>query len=313
MKLSELVGYLNLLDGIDLDLECRSLMNKFQAIEHTILNHPVQVGKLAGDFSHNLKNISDNISGTQQDIDNIKNYVRRNIAELEPVYYQNSHLLHQDEMLNRTAYMLLNRQLRIGEDSELYLQSRLLRYTDWRVPGIIIRPGLEKFIEYLVPLDPLYLVDQHQDLLDPAMQRFPELYQRRLRPYVINELEHQDALWQLPNNQFGLIFAYNYFNFKPMEILRRYLDSMYNKLRPGGAVIFTFNNCDVAHGVALAEGNFMCYTPRREIQAHANSLGFEIVSGYRQARGDVTWLELKKPGEIESIRGGQCLAKIVAT
>jgi hypothetical protein len=312
MKLSELVGYLNLLDGIDLDLECRSLMNKFQAVEHTISNHPVQVGEFTSDFSHNLKNISDNISGTQQSINNVKDYVRRSIAELEPGYYQNSRLIYEGEMQQATTYMLLNRRLSIDEASELHLRSRLSIYTDWRVPGIIIGPGLEKFIEHLVPLDPLYLVDQRQELLDPAMQLFPEAYQRRLRPYSINDLDDRDILWQLPSNQFGLIFAYNYFNFKPMEILRRYLDSIYTKLRHGGAVIFTFNDCDLAHGVALAEANFMRYTPGREIRAHANLLGFEIVSEHR-GRGNLSWMELKKPGEIESIRGGQTLAKIVAT
>ena len=312
MKLSELVGYLNLLDGIDLDLECRSLMNKFQAVEHTISNHPVQVDEFISNFNRNLKNISSNISGAQQTIDNIKNYICKNIAELEPAYYQNSRLTYEGEMRQATAYMLLNRRLSIDQDGALHLRSRLSMYTDWRVPGIIIGPGLEKFIEHLVPLDPLYLVDQRQELLDPAMQLFPEAYQRRLRPYVINDLEDQDILWQLPSNQFGLIFAYNYFNFKPMEILRQYLDSIYTKLRPGGAVIFTFNNCDLAHGVALAEANFMRYTPGHEIRAHANSLGFEIVSEHR-GRGNLSWIELKKPGEITSIRGGQTLAKIVAT
>lgn len=312
MKLSELVGYLNSLDSIDIDLECRLVMNKFQTIEHTISRHPVQIDEFIGNFIHNLKNVSGNINRIQQSVDNIKNYIRGKIAELEPAYYQNSRQLYEDEMRNATIYMLLNRRLRIEDDSELHLRSRLSMYTDWRVPGIIIGPGLEKFIEHLVPLDPLYLVDQHQELLDPAMQLFPEAYQRRLRPYVIDDLEHQDALWQLPSNQFGLIFAYNYLNFKPMEILRRYLDSIYTKLRPGGAVIFTFNDCDLAHGVALAEANFMRYTPGREIRAHAIALGFEIVSEYR-GRGNLSWMELKKSGEIESIRGGQTLAKIVAT
>ena len=311
MKLSELVNYLNVLDNIDLDLECRSLVNKFRAIEHTISNHPLQIDEFISNFNRNLKNISSNISGAQQTINNIKNYICKNIAELEPAYYQNSRLTYEGEMRQATAYMLLNRRLDIDQDGELHLRSRLSIYTDWRVSGIIIGPGLEKFIEHLVPLDPLYLVDQRQELLDPAMQLFPEAYQRRLRPYEINDLDDQDILWQLPSNQFGLIFAYNYFNFKPMEILTRYLDSMYAKLRPGGAAIFTFNNCDLAHGVSLAEAKFMRYTPGREIRAHANSLGFELVSEHR-GRGNLSWMELKKPGEITSIRGGQALAKIVA-
>jgi hypothetical protein len=40
-------------------------------------------------------------------------------------------------------------------------------------------------------------------------------------------------------------------------------------------------------------------------------MGFEIIFEH-SGQGNITWLELKKPGEIQSIRGGQALAKIVA-
>jgi hypothetical protein len=128
---------------------------------------------------------------------------------------------------------------------------------------------------------------------------------------VINDYEHSDALSELPINQFGLIFAYNYFNYKPIKVLKWYLDSMWQQLRPGGVAVFTFNDCDFAQGVLLSEQNFMCYTPGTEVVSHASSIGFEILDRHR-GQGDLAWLEIKKPGEIESIRGGQTLAKIVA-
>jgi hypothetical protein len=96
-----------------------------------------------------------------------------------------------------------------------------------------------------------------------------------------------------------------------MKVVRQYLDSMFARLRPGGVAIFTYNDCDWAHGVALAEKSFMCYTPGREIQAHCNQIGFETLSVNR-GQGDIAWMELRRPGEIESIRGGQSLAKIIA-
>ena len=69
---------------------------------------------------------------------------------------------------------------------------------------MILRPAQEKFIEDLVPLDPLYLVDQHSDLLQPAIDAFNPGYQRRLRPYVINDWKDQEILAAIPTNQFGL-------------------------------------------------------------------------------------------------------------
>jgi hypothetical protein len=175
------------------------------------------------------------------------------------------------------------------------------------VPTAFVRePTLVRQIQ----LDPLYIVDQTQELIDPAVSRFNETYRARLRPYVINEHDTK-ILGSLPNNQFGLIFAYNYFNFKPMELIQQYLEELYEKLRSGGTVIMTYNDCDLAHGVALAEQHFMCYTPGSQIVKIAESTGFYVT--YRHTgSGDLAWIELQRPGEIVSLRGRQTLAKVVA-
>jgi hypothetical protein len=127
---------------------------------------------------------------------------------------------------------------------------------------------------------------------------------------VINEAD-EHILSALPNDQFGLIFAYNYFNFRPLELITRYLVEMYKKMRPGGMVIMTINDCDCAHSVELVEQKFMCYTPGRAICQAAESAGFDILYQHT-GLGDLSWLELQRPGQISSLRGGQTLAKIVA-
>ena len=322
MRLSELVRCLAALDQINLGLDCNTLMTRFQEVTQIIASPTLYVDQYSADFGQTLKSISGNFADAQQAIDNIKNDIRRKIYELEPDYYEHSQRLYDGEKRYYSSEYLLNRRLGtddqahnvrfVDEESREFLRHQLLKHSDWRLPGMIIHPGVEQFIDHLVALDPLYIVDQREELLVPAMQRFPEAYQRRLRPYVIDDYAYEDVLWQLPSNQFGFVFAYNYFNYKPMKVLRWYLNSIYTKLRPGGTVAFTYNDCDVAHGIALAEVGAACYTPAREIIAHAKSLGFEIVSTYR-GQVDVCWMELKKPGEITSIRGGQSLAKIVAT
>jgi hypothetical protein len=55
----------------------------------------------------------------------------------------------------------------------------------------------------------------------------------------------------------------------------------------------------------------MLYTPKRLILKHAFNLGFELAFAH-DGTGDVSWLELRKPGDLASLRGGQTLAKIVA-
>ena len=91
---------------------------------------------------------------------------------------------------------------------------------------MIIRPGIETFIDDMVAFDPLYLVDDQHELLDPAMDRFNTLYQRRLRPYVVNERSDDEILGKLPNNQFGMCLVYNYFNYRPFEVIKRYFVSI---------------------------------------------------------------------------------------
>lgn len=311
MKLSELVGYLNLLESNELAPDYHAAIRRFQEISHVVTNHALQIDNFANDFENKIQAILDTFSDAQNTLEDLKNQVRQQISTMEPDQYQTSQRLYEEEMCYETNEYILNRRLNIDPDSRLLLTGRLLQYTDWRLPGLIIRPGRETFIEELVPLDPLYLVDSDQELLAPALQAFTPEYQRRLRPYVINDYEYTDALWQLPANQFGLIFAYNYFNYKPMKVVRQYLYSMFAKLRPGGVAIFTYNDCDRAHGTALAEKSFMCYTPGKEILTHCHEIGFETLS-VNHGQGDVSWMEIRKPGEIESIRGGQSLAKIIA-
>jgi hypothetical protein len=73
----------------------------------------------------------------------------------------------------------------------------------------------------------------------------------------------------------------------------------------------TYNNCDRSHGVGLAERNWMLYTPKRLILEHAATLGYELVADCN-GQGDLSWLEFKRSGDIDSLRGGQTLAKIIA-
>jgi SAM-dependent methyltransferase len=241
--------------------------------------------------------------------ENLKQEVTAAIRTQEVEYFKNSTELYNQRMQYDSPQHILNRKMGIDNEALLDLIAALRPHTDWRVPGMIIRPGMEDFIEHLVPCDPLYVVDTHLDLITPSVNRFNEQYRSRLRQYVINE-NRKTMFSELPMDQFGLIFAYNFFNYKPAELIERYVAELYRCLRPGGLMIFTFNNCDRAHGVELAERKFMCYTPAGRLLEFMERTGFDVVS--QQTRtGDLCWIECRRPGQITSLRGGQTLAKIV--
>jgi SAM-dependent methyltransferase len=154
-------------------------------------------------------------------------------------------------------------------------------------------------------------VDQDLSLLEPAVREFDPLYQRRLRQYTVNDYRATPWLKKLPDNQFAVIFAYNFFNYKPLHIIECYLKEIFDKLRPGGVLIMSYNNCDRAHGVGLAERSYMTYTPLRLLLPMVNNTGYVNVTN-RSCGGDSDILEMSRPGELSTIRGGQTLAKIIA-
>jgi hypothetical protein len=310
MKLSELVGYLYLLNQEDIDPDYDLAMRKFQSMSHVIANHAVQFHAVSNDFTAAVDQLQQAFGQVDHVVASLKDQIFNMIQQMETDQFKKNETWYLEEAPTMSNdHILTHNRLRIDNDGNILLRARLKNYTDWRIPGMIIRPAQESFIEDLVPMDPLYLVDHNLELLQPAISAFTPEYQRRLRPYAVNDYQDEHPLWQLPNNQFGLVFVWNYFQFKPLSVVRRYLTDIYKKLRPGGVCIFTYNECDREYGVQSAEQNFMCYTPGRLIRKHAEFLGFEIINNHH---GPVTWLEIKRPGEIESLRGGQSLAKIVA-
>jgi hypothetical protein len=162
----------------------------------------------------------------------------------------------------------------------------------------------------MVACDPLYQVDVRHELLTPAVTQYNEVYQHRLRTYVVDERGQDDILHRLPDSQFGVILAYNYFNFRPFEVIKKWLSELLIKLKPGGMLLMTFNDCDRDKAVMLVEQNYCCYTPGHLIMQLAQTLGFEIVFKWSD-EGPWTWLELQRPGTLTSARGGQALAKIL--
>lgn len=262
----------------------------------------------------------------------IKRRVYEQIREEEPPYLQESYRAYEENRSYRYEWLqtphpsdsievqernlrmhvenILNNRLPVAENTEEFITSRITRCCGWQTTTMILRPGLESWLQHMVSNDPMYLVDENYDLLTPAMSQFNELYQRRLRTYTVREDQEQDILWRLPKNQFGLVLAWNYFNHRPFEIIRQYLTELYEKIRPGGMLLMTYNDCDRWQGVLSSETGTSLYTPGSLINSFAESLGFEKTFTYHD-NGPWTWIELRKPGEWKSYRGGQALAKIL--
>jgi hypothetical protein len=297
MKLSQVVAYLNWLERPDMDPAYGNITDKLDDILHAVKSRDVQYHSTTAELDERLLDVRHSISKFDQSLQTLKQQLRNDVNRLEPEYYAESWKRYEQEM----CFEFNDRES---------LRNTIKNYTDWRLPGMFIGARQEMLVEDMVPMDPLYLVDHNCELIDVAMAPFTKEYQNRLRPYVINDWKDTEIFTALPVNQFGLVFAYNYFNWKPIEMIEKFLIEIYQKLRPGGALVFTYNECDSWHGVGAVENAWMCYTPGSRIQTIARSLGYKIIEQYT-GTGDIAWFEMRKPGEIQSLRGGQVLAKVI--
>lgn len=318
MKLSELIAFRNRLNELPVSIAEQAAQSKLDILMHTLAQPAKQsMLQLTEPFiptlGDELKDIQTAFSKVNNTIEKLKQEVQNQITEKERFWFQESYKLFEIADLCEKTDQILYSRGSSGDKNEKTLEAedtlraRLSAYADWRFPGMIIRPGLENFIDNMVGCDPLYIIDRDYELLQPCLQRFPKLYQNRLRPYTTNDWSDEPILHKIPNEQFGVCLAYNVLNYRPLEIIRRYLEEIYAKLRPGGVLLMTFNDCDNEKAVMLVEQFFASYTPGYLVRDLATTIGFEQVYTWSD-EGASVWLELKKPGELVSNRGGQSIA-----
>jgi hypothetical protein len=309
MKLSSLIAYKNLLEGM-IPLDTVPLAhNKLAPVLYTVQSNEVQFANLTEQLEADYRLVLEKLDQFDQTAEKIMNQIDSLIDQNESVYYKNSTELYQQMMQCDSNEYILSRQQSLTVEIKELIIARLQRHGDWHHAGMIIRPGHEDWINLLVGCDPLYLVDTNKELLDPAVLRFNDQYQRRLRTYEADEISTNAILKLLPQEQFAFCLVYNFFNFKPMELVVRYLFELYHKLKPGGTIALTINDCDRAGAVKLAESGFKCYTTKSAVVEHCCSLGFELTTSFHIDAAS-TWLEFRRPGELTSLRGGQALAQI---
>lgn len=236
---------------------------------------------------------------------------RSKILELSTHYNDLSQEIYQQYLRLKLpdATQVLSYKLNLTEEDHVVFTSRLKSFTDWRYPGALFRPGNENLVEQLVDLDPLYLFDHNNDLMQPTRLKFNPNYQRRLRYYDVKD-DDIDMFSALPRRCFALAVFYYFFNFKPREVIVQYLKQILPTMKPGGIVAFTINDCDYQHNAALTEKMYTCYTPGSVLLEDLYRLGYQPHFEYH-GTSEFHWYELKVPGEITSYRGGQCIAKIV--
>lgn len=308
MKLSDLINYRNELNALSSISVLQKANTELDKVLHLVESQPELISSFTHDLDQQYATIQKAFNDFEIDLDNLKAQLKLKIEEAERPWIQESYNMYDKGETDYVDHILNTRKE--NSINATPFRAKLNQYANWKYPAMIIRPGLDLFIEDMVAYDPLYIVDLSYDFLRPTMDRFNKQYQNRLRPYVVKEDLDAGILTKLPNEQFGICLAYNYFNFRPLEIIKKYLEEIYQKLKPGGIFVFTFNDCDRRSAVELVEQFYCCYTPGHIIRELISTVGYEIIYS-RNDEGPSTWIEVQKPGVLDSLKGGQTLAKIL--
>ncbi len=286
----------SLLNHVSTDLDVQNI--DFDNLKHKI--------------SDNRSQIFSKLDEIDDDLKKFKLHLAEFVTGIEKPYYAKSQTIYQEGLNDSTDYLLDRynfKKLLYQKETAEFFVSRIKTHASWKWPAVEIRPAYGEITDNLIASDPLYLVDTHEDMFKHVKSKWTPEYQRRLRYYVIDE-KSKRMFSQLPQTQIGLMVSVDYMNFRPLDLIEKYLKEIFLLLRPGGMAIFTYNNCDYPIGVDNFENSYYCYTPGREIKTICERIGFRIAASF-DLENNVSWLEIQKPGRLSTLRGGQTLGKIM--
>jgi len=315
--LSYLVEYKDDINKLSLSNDKKELMSNLNAMLK-ILNRPGFFTyylnlNLKEEAKKQVKTIENEIKKFENLLSEFKSTTADFLRMEEKSYLNQSYQMYerakeQDDsvyILDRTLFHTLIYRDEI-EDKFINL---IRKYSNWKHPGMFIRPEHGKFVNEMTASDPLYVVDEKLELLEPVKKIWSSEYLNRVRFSIINDDDHS-IFKNIPKEQLGFVTAMNFFNHKPIEVIKIHLTEIFKLLKPGGVVLFTFNNCNLPLAVRNFEKSLYSYTPETLLSPLIEMLGFDIIDIFNDEKTNVSWLEIKKPGNLTSLRGGQCLGKI---
>lgn len=198
---------------------------------------------------------------------------------------------------------------KFNQDTDDYIITRIGSYCNWKYPGAVVYPREQKWVLAMVANDPLYIVEHNHVELADLIEGFNEVYVNRLRCYT-------NGFISLPKQQFSFVLLWNVLNYISVDRFEYYIKQAYELLRPGGTFMFSYNNTDIEQSAVLAELDINSYANARIIKTLAKKIGFEIFKFEDLPTGDsmlayASWVELRKPGELTTIKAHQALAQIL--
>ena len=336
-KLSELVRFRNnvrnIIDSLSLDdviseklLTINNLQHKFDLSEYDY-----------GQYVHQYTEIYQKLLLENNDI---INFMHQSLKKIDADIRVLGTTLSQES----TEYFLW-----VNPEIASIVQARITSYSSWQYPGLQLNcrypPGLSEnepespsksemkhigatdHINSMVASDPLYLTSPNMLELSRIISTYPDAYQNRVRLYTITNFD----LSPLPQSQFNFVLCWDYLNYILFDRIESYLRSIFNLLRPGGVLMFSYNNCDMEHSALLVDNKQACWANSDQMKNLIQSVGFEIIATYDleskytstptwasldetipdphrydwETNNWTSWMEVRRPGTLNTVKLGQ--------
>jgi len=315
-SLRNLVKYKQMVESINFDTVRRDINSRLSEVSNDLDLHEFDAHNLKDSMLHKHLKVLDILEDWSLNLNTFREEIAKLATTLEEPYYEKSKEIYKMRM-NDSVQDKMDRQIfsniLYNQEFKTLLQDRISIYADAQYAGLQIAPGNGDITNLLVSCNPLYLMDESEDMFRHIRNWREPAYQRRLRYYKIDEKE-DDILNEIPRNQLGLIVALNWFNFRPMKIIKKYLQSMMQVLRPGGVIIFTYNNCDYPKAIDKVDEMYYCYSTSIQVKDTCRQIGYNIIEsfdkGYDELDMGISWLEIKKPGKRTTIRRTETMGQI---
>lgn len=246
---------------------------------HELKQAEANLLKSVEEYRSSIANIKQNLNNTY--FSNSKEY--QNISD--SIWRDNSEKMTFNEHLHWTPLWPPS----VEEQEKLIVQIK--RYANWQIPGLIYGAKDTDLITALNGVNPIYIVDNYKEYADLQKSKFDPAVARRMRFY------HLDNVTSLPNNAIGLIVIYNELPFLPWSMSNALLKILSRKLRPGGVIIFNYNDCNTVKGLKYFEDRNMVFTTFEMFDNLLTSTDLSFVEKYNSAFGDFSYLIYTKNGE----------------
>jgi SAM-dependent methyltransferase len=312
MTLSDLVHAKKYLDKINATQVNASLSNLQKDLDIAGVSLNVDFLNLIQEVNTNIVALTDQLVQIDSDIQAIKNKLNLDITNLSAPYKIEGNTVGSVRNVCDTTVDIVRefRQKIFTDDVNYELISSIRNNTSPIYPSLDLMCGDGYWTKYMVGADPLYIVDMHPEFIESTLSQFPEAYQRRLRPYLMKyDNFEKDDLSLLPQNQFGFVLAINVFDFFTLDRIHNYLQQIFNLMRPGGKLLFTYNNCEESNNARFVETGFKGWATKTDLEDFCKTINFEILKSI--SRSNINWLEIKKPGELKTVKTHQAMGEII--